>query len=164
MQSIQAITTIDGDTATIQPVHGSERGQLAKQLIDAAGHGNARAVRTRSIKGGGRAFVVPVAIAEAAGLIPAEADTGQKDATPESTPQQSGETKTAEQTHQEAGETKATEAEPAKKATAKKTPAKKAAPAKALSTDVGEAGPSTGEPGTADTGAAEGGPADSHVE
>jgi hypothetical protein len=70
---MQAITEIDGDTATVRPLHHSDRPRLAALLLQAAGPGNARAVRSVSLKGGGRAYTVPVAVAEAAGLIPAQA-------------------------------------------------------------------------------------------
>ncbi|WP_280186019.1 MULTISPECIES: hypothetical protein [Nocardia] len=70
---MQAITEIDGDTATVRPLHHGDRPRLAALLLEAAGPGNARSVRSVSLKGGGRAYTVPVAVAEAAGLIPAQA-------------------------------------------------------------------------------------------
>lgn len=69
---MKAITEIDDDTAVILPLNSAERGQLAAHLLTAAGPGNGRTVRTRSVRGGGRAFVVPLAVAYAAGLIPTE--------------------------------------------------------------------------------------------
>lgn len=71
---MKAITEIDGDTAVVHPVTAAERGQLAAHLLTAAGPGNARTVRTISVRGGGRAFQVPLAVAYAASLIPIEAD------------------------------------------------------------------------------------------
>ncbi|MDE1673855.1 hypothetical protein [Nocardia gipuzkoensis] len=70
---MQAITEIDGDTATVRPLRHGDRPRLAALLLEAAGPGNARSVRSVSLKGGGRAYTVPVAVAEAAGLIPAQA-------------------------------------------------------------------------------------------
>ncbi|MFR9773042.1 hypothetical protein [Nocardia sp. SC052] len=72
---MQAITEIDGDTATVRPLHHSDRPRLAALLLQAAGPGNARAVRSVSLKGGGRGYQVTTAIAEAAGLVPVEADS-----------------------------------------------------------------------------------------
>lgn len=65
---------IDGDTATVEPIGTDQRGLLAARLLEAAGPGNARAVRTESVKGGGRVFRVPTAVVYAAGLVPEESD------------------------------------------------------------------------------------------
>lgn len=72
---MNVVTEIDGDTATVHPLHASDRPRLAAKLLEAAGPGNARAIRSVSLKGGGRGYTVPVAVAEAAGLIPAETDS-----------------------------------------------------------------------------------------
>lgn len=144
---MQAITEIDGDTAIVTPLHFQDRPKLAALLLAAAGPGNARAVRSQSVKGGGRAYVVPVAVAEAAGLIPAEAEpfdaggvTGGMQAKTVTEPQQ---VLSAEQAHTFASWLEAEAAFKAKEPTdatptapaesepgepAKKAPAKKAAP------------------------------------
>lgn len=69
---MQAITEIDGDNATVIPLNASDRPRLAALLLQAAGPGNARVVRTVSVRGGGRAFEVPTVVATAAGLVPDE--------------------------------------------------------------------------------------------
>ncbi|WP_280244251.1 hypothetical protein [Nocardia abscessus] len=77
---MEAITELleDGN-ATIEPISPSQRGQLAAHLLQAAGPGNARVIRTVSVKGGGRAFLVPAAVAYAAGLVPDAADGSAAD-------------------------------------------------------------------------------------
>ncbi|MEU1550208.1 hypothetical protein [Nocardia sp. NPDC005745] len=142
---MEAITNLLEDgTATVEPLSPGDRGRLAAHLLQAAGSGNARVVRTVSVKGGGRAFQVPAAVAYAAGLVP---DTADADAATKSTessdtgprnaqlsPNADEFTKAVLDTKSENSEPEppsatAAEADP-QPAPAKETAAKKAAPAK----------------------------------